>query len=98
MQPRGILERRREHALGESVAGGGEGGDAVLGIELGQGQESFIVAVTEVAAGVAVGVDVDEAGDDQRAMQILTVGSSSPTWRKRPSSTENPPLRKENSW
>ena len=53
-----------QHVVGQGHGGGGKGGHAALGIESGHPLESLVIAVGEVRAGVAVAVDVDQAGDD----------------------------------
>ena len=53
-----------QHVVGQGHGGGGKGGNAALGIESGHPLESLVIAVGEVRAGVAVAVDVDQAGDD----------------------------------
>ena len=57
-----------QHVVGQGHGGGGKGGHAALGIESGHPLESLVIAVGEVRAGVAVAVDVDQAGDDGRAV------------------------------
>ena len=57
-----------QHVVGQGHGGGGKGGHTALGIESGHPLESLVIAVGEVRAGVAVAVDVDQAGDDGRAV------------------------------
>lgn len=63
-------ERRFQRVVGQGHGGGSEGRDAVLRQIGGHFHKAVIVAVGEVRAGAAVGVDIHQTGDDPRTAQV----------------------------
>ena len=62
-----------QYVVGQGHGGGGKGGDTNLGVPPGHGPQTLQAAVGEVRAGVAVAVDIHQAGDDRSAAQVHRV-------------------------
>ena len=59
-----------QYLVGQGHGSRGEGGDTAAGVEPCHGLQALVVAVGEVGAGVAVAVNLNEAGDHGSALQI----------------------------
>ena len=70
MEPHCRAEGRFQHVIGQRHGGGREGGHAVLCQIGGHFHKAVIVAIGEIRAGVAVGVDIHQTGDHIRAVKI----------------------------
>ena len=70
VQPYRRVERRLQHVVGQCHGRGCKGCDAVSGEVGGHLHKAVVIAVGEVRAGVAVGVDIHQTGDDIRAVQV----------------------------
>ena len=70
----GVGKGLGQNIIGQSHGCGSERGDAAGGIVGGHFLQAFVIAVGEVSAGVAVAVDIDEAGDDGCAFQVDGIG------------------------
>ena len=70
MEPHRRAEGRFQHVIGQRHRGGGEGGHAVLRQIGGHFHKTVIIAVGEVRAGVAVGVDIHQTGDHICAVKV----------------------------
>ena len=75
MEPHRRAECRLQHGVGQRHGGGREGGHAAVRQIAGHFHKAVIVAVREVRAGVAMGVDVHQTGNHIRTVKVdaLTV-------------------------
>ena len=73
MEPYRRAEGRFQHVIGQRHGGGRKGGHAVLCQIGGHFHKTVVVAVGEVRAGIAVGVDIHQTGDHIRAVKIDTL-------------------------
>ena len=70
VQPHRRAERRFQHVVGQRHRRGGEGCDAVFCQIGGHFYKAAVVPVGEIRAGVAVGMDIHQPGDDPRAAKV----------------------------
>ena len=73
VKPPGCLIGPLQDCVGQGHGSGGKAGHAVFGQEGRHGFQPLIVSIGEIRAGVAVGMNVDQARDHQRAVEVESV-------------------------